>query len=508
MSTVVHGAAGRRISRRRRRGHRQGAGKSHVSNMIDSVSDLQEQTSFSEYFESRLLNLPAELRTHIWRYVLGDRLVHIICPKHNKRSFCHTICDGRLRRKLSETDVARQFHEDDPCDEPATEPNEEYMRTSRYRHHQCYLTLKLAERHSRSDLGAESDSETREFSEGYVPKSRRRKLALVKPRCEVLSTDLLLVCHSVYDEALRILYGTNTFSFKHGGAMLELMRAVPRDSWRLVRRLHLDVDVNKHDLHVDSILPPYQLAEQLQIRHDRLENLAKAWCTAINPDTVRMLRSLRILHLCVRVVQCHQGYCYGCSRIDPVLQGPDEAWESNKVTTNHHLAKYRERCLGFLTRLKALEKLRTVTVTVHKYWLEKTAKEKRTAQRLPITALWLKDAILDAHGRGQYLEEMRERCWDSHEIAKTRSSIVTDDHAISKLRRELYALEQKNATRKIDYARRLVMHERRYGTKDDGSAHRTTKWLEAGCDSDDSAEWTDSWDELDYEERPAGEQRQ
>ena len=156
--------------------------------------------------DSPLFQLPPELRNITWRYLLGDQFLHLSYPLENRSRFCYSIC----HRKTSECSAESQFFESKLRTE--TRRAVELFHLSNRRHSSCVKELERQERLSRFSLGPEPGDR---LSSAWRYWQDTRENSSETPRLDVA---ILRTCWRSYAEAQTLLFSTNTFSFRDGGA--------------------------------------------------------------------------------------------------------------------------------------------------------------------------------------------------------------------------------------------------------------------------------------------------
>ncbi|KAH6716725.1 hypothetical protein BKA61DRAFT_654058 [Leptodontidium sp. MPI-SDFR-AT-0119] len=156
--------------------------------------------------------LPGELRNHIWGYVLGFQLVHVmeerIHQNHNSPDLrlYHTVCESPVTEKQA-YDLSRNESYETVIKGPMSEILTKCdMRQCHNRHAVCYEALR------------------------HGPTRR-------------LHIDLLSVCRQTYMEAIRLLWGTNTWSiddFQSFRIFFGRRNALQRS---LMKKVHLGSDI-------------------------------------------------------------------------------------------------------------------------------------------------------------------------------------------------------------------------------------------------------------------------
>ncbi|KAG4441747.1 hypothetical protein IFR05_002738 [Cadophora sp. M221] len=159
-----------------------------------------------------LLSLPGELRNHIWGYVLGFQLVHVmeerIHPNQTSPDLrlYHTVCESPITEKQA-YDLSRN----EPYETLVTGPMSRMvtkcdLRHCHNRHAVCYDALR------------------------HGPTKR-------------LHIDLLSVCRQTYMEAIRLFWGTNTWSiddFQSFRIFFARRNTLQRS---LMKKVHLGSDI-------------------------------------------------------------------------------------------------------------------------------------------------------------------------------------------------------------------------------------------------------------------------
>lgn len=148
------------------------------SNRVSCCANIVGSMERNKY-SGPLLSLPGELRNHIWGYVLGFQLVHVMegRPQENvspNLRFFHTICESPVTEMQAYVLSRDESYENKVKRNGTTSPGRD-MRHCNHRHAECYDALRAG-------------STTR------------------------LHIGLLSVCRQTYMESIRFLWGTNTWS--------------------------------------------------------------------------------------------------------------------------------------------------------------------------------------------------------------------------------------------------------------------------------------------------------
>ncbi|MCJ1252010.1 hypothetical protein MMC30_009248 [Trapelia coarctata] len=220
--------------------------------------------------DSPLLNLPAELRSKIWRALLGDRVIHLAhrCRDH----FYSTPCEVKITEEgevISPPDCS--------C----------FIEKPKWRHGVCTSEQTELEQFEawKDETKARAEAEQRgtrsqdlkegdEFYENPCKESCLPSLADINPDhdhpLETLDLRALRACRQVYVEASPVLWESNTFAFDCGRD-LTLFAAnrntVQRQLWKSLR-VNLDIDHFAND----------------------------EWNRAFSMKAMRSLKGLRVLH--------------------------------------------------------------------------------------------------------------------------------------------------------------------------------------------------------------------
>lgn len=160
--------------------------------MLQDRVTTQRNTS-----DSALLALPPELRNRIYRYVLGDRTVHIFLDTSAKWSIAHSVC--RLRERDSHAAVT-------------------IRRDSTEGYHFSYCDHHL-------EHGCELQDRHRSSSKRFT--SAR------------LYIGLLQTCRQIYHEAALLPFSLNTFSFGYPNSLQGLLYSLSDAQRRAIRSISI-----------------------------------------------------------------------------------------------------------------------------------------------------------------------------------------------------------------------------------------------------------------------------
>ena len=160
---------------------------------------------------SPLLTLPTEIREHIWTAVLGNNLIHLEYQNDDELSFKdnetlnphpwkHLICQEDC--KENRPDVKHTFE---------TEPET--------------LVYYLA-----AHAGCDPDYETPKWGASIVFEDH-----------ETMHLTVLRVCNQIYTEAARVLWTSNTFSFRNGMALKRFIMTRSIKQKGMMRSLRLEM---------------------------------------------------------------------------------------------------------------------------------------------------------------------------------------------------------------------------------------------------------------------------
>ena len=260
-------------------------------------------------------------------------------------------------------------------------------------------------------------------------------------------------------------------------------------SRQFLRRLHLDIEVSMHDAdpNNESAELSYWFLKDEQYSRARDYELGKTWYTAMNPDVVRKLRDLRVLHIRLSIRKCPRG----CSQCDIYIQPETDSykhWESKDSTHDRKVQHTRQRRLCFLTKLAALKRLRNVTVAA--YLIPPPLLLNGTQfRRLLGTSRWLKKQILNPRGSTIYFDKMLDKFIEGKVLYDMREHTKTLKERSDRFAQLAYG----------DYCRQLDLCERRHrqfeiihGADDFLTTNdKTWTWLEGDYEyeSDDSEDW-------------------
>ena len=162
-------------------------------------------------YSGPLLRLPGELRNHIWGYVLGFQLVHVMeeRPQENLSSpnlrFFHTSCESPVTEMQAYVLSRDESYENTIKHNGTTSPVRD-MRHCNHRHADCYEALRAG------------------------PTKR-------------LHIDLLSVCRQTYMESIRFLWGMNTWSINDTQTLHGWLRHRNTVQRSLMKKLHLGNDI-------------------------------------------------------------------------------------------------------------------------------------------------------------------------------------------------------------------------------------------------------------------------
>lgn len=179
--------------------------------------------------------MPLEIRSRIWRLVLGDRLIHLELMGARR---VHTATEERRRCKHI---VCRR-------DRPEYEMTEN--------------EIGWREPHQSCD---------HELSQKWgCPVNR---IGHEKPDPESMHLTVLRVCRQTYNEANNVLWATNTFSFKDAdGIFVDFMKSRTTPQKQLLRKLRLQMDwVYEDDKYWNRVLRMTLIRSLIELRSLRLQ---------------------------------------------------------------------------------------------------------------------------------------------------------------------------------------------------------------------------------------------
>ena len=225
---------------------------------------------------SRLLRLPAEIRERIWRYLLGDLVIHLkFATSHRWEGFApeyrvpltqhvgfngtwtYIICDATT----SEIQAHTLFHSEVYNEYAASQPAELDQRVCRYRHKPCYARYddcigRSLHSHYDDQVGGPID---------YQAIARNR-----------LPSQALRVCRQMYIEINPVLWGTNIWSFTHSRTLYKFLDSRNAVQRRILKKLHLDLD------------PRYSWRE---------EHWAYFWFSVLNRSLLKKFPAVHTVHI-------------------------------------------------------------------------------------------------------------------------------------------------------------------------------------------------------------------
>ncbi|KAL8638791.1 MAG: hypothetical protein Q9228_004092 [Teloschistes exilis] len=208
-----------------------------------------------------LLRLPLELRNKIWRFVLGDQMIHIDYQHNHGLTFEQ---NEELTKTLLFSSVTFKFvgsaWRHIVCQNDASEdqPDRYVQRPARPRETRC--------------VGPHWDCKT-----DYLQPDPN--LPVDFKDHETMRLTILRACRSIYVETNQILFSTNTFSFDDSIALKHFMMTRTAHQKRLIRSLRININW-----------------------WSRRDNCAGAWSTTLSMALVRSLSNLRTVRVQLNAV--------------------------------------------------------------------------------------------------------------------------------------------------------------------------------------------------------------
>ncbi|KAL8687301.1 MAG: hypothetical protein Q9218_006485 [Villophora microphyllina] len=188
---------------------------------------------------SPLLKVPGEVRKMIYRYVLGDRFIHIF--GHNEydasKGYSSMVYRYAFCRADATEAAAYEHSIHGPTDVPTDDDCEYYVASCHNRHVICF-----------DGINGQQSSTT--------------------------FLALLGVCRQIYYEASEVLWATNTFSFSQAHAFGWFMKSLNYGQRNKIARLHLDIDVFA---------------------------AGNSWLRAVSKGLIKTLRSLALLQVSLEI---------------------------------------------------------------------------------------------------------------------------------------------------------------------------------------------------------------
>lgn len=214
--------------------------------------------------ECPLLRLPLELRTKIWRLVLGDRLIHIDYHHNPGLTFEQNEQLKRTTSKLSP--ITYKFygsawrHIVCQHDVPEDQPDRKIQHPTR--------------KHETLCVGPHWECNTNYHEPDPC-------LPIDFKDHETMRLTILRACRSIYVETNQIIFSTNTFSFEDSVALKRFMMTRTAHQKRQIRSLRFDITWS---------------------RQHNYGIYAGAWSTKLSMALVRSLSNVRTVRLQVNAV--------------------------------------------------------------------------------------------------------------------------------------------------------------------------------------------------------------
>ena len=177
----------------------------------------------SDALASPLLRLPAEIRNHIFRYVVGDQFIHLhrFASRNGKR-FAHTICTATQ----SESSVYEEFKLG--FENTRKENSEEHPTIPfQSRHAHCKPWALTA--HARTPWRQQREEQHKRPSNGVAQVSNLK-----------LDLTLLRACQQTYAECDLLFWTTNTFSFEDACTLREFVDQMTTTQRKKLTTIHVE----------------------------------------------------------------------------------------------------------------------------------------------------------------------------------------------------------------------------------------------------------------------------
>ncbi|KAL8996356.1 MAG: hypothetical protein Q9169_004122 [Polycauliona sp. 2 TL-2023] len=226
---------------------------------------------------SPLLTLPAELRDRIWTEVLGSRLIHI----EYHRSLPYNGTDQDSSDSNSDSDSESSI-DDEPTapkdntnrfkDNPLPKHNRRYWRHTICQH-DCPETQSPRKVVTQQAMGVKSSIRVSAHADCILPHHLLYSTSASNPSGPwTIHLTLLRASRQIYLETNRIVWTTNTFSFREGTALSNFLTARTLHQKRLLQNLRFETRWGSNGEETD-------------------------WNTALTMPVVKSLTSLRTLRI-------------------------------------------------------------------------------------------------------------------------------------------------------------------------------------------------------------------